>query len=100
MDFFHKIAELFMKDTPERIDALAHSLKNMDAKEVEAVAHTLKGTSGNFGISRLYDLFSELQELGKERRLNEASRIFDEATTVYEQVEFALKQSIEGFAQP
>jgi len=100
IDFFRNIAELFMKDTPERIDALAHSLKNMDAKEVEAVAHTLKGTSGNFGISRLYDLFSELQELGKERRLDEASRIFDEATTVYEQVEYALKQEIEGFAQP
>ncbi|MCP4578794.1 MAG: response regulator, partial [Deltaproteobacteria bacterium] len=67
MAFFRELAEIFINDTPERIKALEHSLKNKDAKEVESLAHKLKGVSGNFGIDGLYNLFSELQELGKER---------------------------------
>jgi len=73
---------------------LKHSLKNEDSKEVENLAHKLKGTSGNFGIECLYELFTELQELGKENNLNKASRIFSKATTVYAQVESSLKQTL------
>jgi signal transduction histidine kinase/PleD family two-component response regulator/HPt (histidine-containing phosphotransfer) domain-containing protein len=94
MCFFRELAEIFMKDTPEVIDDLKRSLKNEDAKEVEILAHKLKGTSGNFGIGCLYELFTELQELGKENNLNEASRVLSKATTMYEQVESSLKQTL------
>jgi len=96
MDFFCELAEIYMKDTPERIEALGHSLKNKDAKGIEDLAHKLKGTSGNFGIDGLYSLFSELQELGKESKLDEASRVLSEAAALYEQVELSLKQSLKG----
>jgi CheY-like chemotaxis protein len=96
MEFYCELAEIFLKDTPKQISALEYSLKNSNANEVETLAHKLKGTSGNFGINRLYELFAKLQELGKAQRLNEASRVFSQATAVYEQVELALKQSITG----
>jgi len=94
MEFYCELVEVFIKDTPEQINALEYSLKNRNAKDVENLAHKLKGSSGNFGINRLYELFAKLQELGKEQRLDEASRVFSQATAVYEQVELALKQSI------
>jgi HPt (histidine-containing phosphotransfer) domain-containing protein len=100
MEFYCELAEIFLKDTPEQINALEYSLKNKNAKEVENLAHKLKGSSGNFGVNRLYELFEELQELGKEQRLDEASRVFSQATAVYEQVELALKQSITGIPHP
>jgi len=94
MCFLRELAEIFMRDTPEVMENLKQSLKNEDSKEVENLAHKLKGTSGNFGIECLYELFTELQELGKENKLNEASRVLSEATTMYEQVASSLKQTL------
>ncbi|MBW1901274.1 MAG: response regulator [Deltaproteobacteria bacterium] len=96
MCFFRELSEIFMRDTPEVIEDLKYSLKNEDSKEVENLAHKLKGTAGNFGIECLYKLFTELQELGKENNLNEASRVLSKAATMYEQVASSLKQTLKN----
>ncbi len=95
-DFFHELAEIFIKDTPARMNELNCSLKNNAFEDVVQLAHKLKGTCGNFGITALYNLFSEIQDLGKDKSLDEAASIFSDATSLYAQVEVALKKSIEG----
>jgi len=96
MDFFQDLAEIYMRDTPVGIENLKKSLEIEDAKEVAALAHKLKGTSGSFGIICLYDLFTELHELVNLNELDEASRVFSEAAATYEQVELSLKRELEG----
>jgi len=94
-EFFHELAEIFMEDIPQEIEQLEYSMKNNNAEEFAKQAHKLKGSSGNFGVTGLYDLFAEMQELGMADRLDEASDIFSEASALYQQVKIALKKSIE-----
>ena len=99
MEFYCELAEIFLHDAPQQLDSLEKSLRKKDAEGVEKHAHKLKGASGNFGLERLYELFSELQRSGSERKFDEASRIFSEVTSEYKQVELALKKSIKDIAQ-
>ena len=59
----------------------------------------MKGVSGNFGLDGLFELFSELQRLGNERRLDEAARVFTKANSEFKQIKFALKKSLEDIEQ-
>ncbi len=93
--FFHELADIFLTDIPEGIANLKLSLENNNAEEIANEAHKLKGTTGNFGVVRLSELFAELQELGEKNSLKEASKTLSKATTVYRQVESALKRSLE-----
>ncbi len=95
-EFFHELAEIFIEDISQEIEYLENTMKNNNAEEFSKQAHKLKGSSGNFGVKGLYDLFAEMQDLGEENRLNEASEIFSEASILYQQVKVALKKSIEG----
>ncbi len=99
MEFYCELAEIFLHDAPQQIDNLKKSLRKKDTEGVEKHAHKLKGASGNFGLERLYELFSDLQKSGSEKKLGEASRIFSEVTSEYKQVELALKKSIKDIAQ-
>ncbi len=99
IEFYCELAEIFILDTPNQINDLENSLKKKDADGVEKNAHKLKGVSGNFGLDRLFELFSELQILGNERRLDEATRVFSKANSEFKQIRFALKQSLEDIGQ-
>ena len=93
--FYCELAEIFILDTPSRLNELGSSLENKDAETLEKHAHNLKGASGNFGLDKLYGLFSELQQLASEKKLDAASGVFSKAVQEYRQVEAALRKSIE-----
>jgi len=99
MEFYCELAEIFLLDAPQQLDSLEKSLKKKDAEGVEKHAHKLKGASGNFGLERLYELFSELQRCGNQKNLDEAFSIFSEVTDEYRQVETALKKSLKDIDQ-
>ena len=93
--FFHELAEIYITDTPQSIKQLRHSLKHNDAATVEREVHKLKGSSGNFGVRGLYNLFVQLQELVKQNKLGEAAEVLSKAAIMYGQVELALKKLLE-----
>ena len=97
--FFCELAELLILDTPSRIYELGSSLEKRDAEQMEKDAHNLKGASGNFGLEKLYALFSELQRLASEKKMDEAAGIYSKAVQEYRKVEAALKKSIADISQ-
>ncbi len=92
--FFHELAEIFITDVPKGIAKIKHSLDRNNNKEALQQAHRLKGASGNFGVQRLYELFSDLEASGEQNDLDVARSILVEAESVYKQVESALKTSL------
>jgi CheY-like chemotaxis protein/HPt (histidine-containing phosphotransfer) domain-containing protein len=48
-----ELVELFLNDTPERIAQLHTALKNCAAYDLEATAHSLKGSAGNLGAQTI-----------------------------------------------
>jgi HPt (histidine-containing phosphotransfer) domain-containing protein len=56
-----EMIDLYMEDTPPRLSELAVAAAAGDAGRVADLAHTVKGSSANFGAADLVDLCRDLE---------------------------------------
>jgi HPt (histidine-containing phosphotransfer) domain-containing protein len=63
--FLAELYELFLEDVPTQLEALRKDIEGGDAPSVERVAHTLKGSCGNIGATRMATICAELEEAGR-----------------------------------
>jgi CheY-like chemotaxis protein/HPt (histidine-containing phosphotransfer) domain-containing protein len=63
--FLAELYELFLEDVPAQLEALRKDIEGGDAPSVERVAHTLKGSCGNIGATRMAAICAELEEAGR-----------------------------------
>lgn len=64
---------------------IRESLDNQDAKAAFEHAHSLKGVSGNLGISSIYDLAAQISDLLRGKSIEEVS--MDQVLELQEQLE-------------
>jgi two-component system sensor histidine kinase/response regulator len=67
--FLVELYELFLEDVPAQLEALREGIERCDAPSVERVAHTLKGSCGNIGATRMATICAELEEAGRSEDL-------------------------------
>lgn len=86
-----KMLELFLANTPERMDQIRRGIDRGDAKLVERGAHSLKSTAANLGAGRLRELAAELEDRAVagesatlEGRLPELEQAYDLARKAVE----------------
>ena len=72
-NFFPELVGQFVKHGDGAIPALRQALAAGDAKRVEDLAHSLKGSSGNMGAMRLHRLCGRLQKAGATKDLGSAA---------------------------
>ncbi|HZI38445.1 MAG TPA: response regulator, partial [Acidimicrobiia bacterium] len=73
-----ELVDLFVADSPGLVLALQAAVDAGDAEALERAAHTLKGSAGNFGPSRLAELALELQSLGRTGDMGPAAAVLAE----------------------
>jgi two-component system, sensor histidine kinase and response regulator len=85
-DILKELVDLFMEDTPKRIEEIRNAVLRGDTATVKRVAHTLKGSSANLGAQRMsrvamqIETLEGLEERGKVEALQERLRSeFDRA---------------------
>jgi CheY-like chemotaxis protein len=66
----------FLKEMPQHLEELQGVIDRGDAGQVERKAHSLKGNVGIFGAKVAYDLAYDLENRGKESRLEGAEDVF------------------------
>jgi CheY-like chemotaxis protein len=71
-DFFNRIVDLFITETPHRLAAMRTALDGSDAAALAHEAHALKGSSANLGARRMNALCEILEEQGLSGSVNEA----------------------------
>jgi len=85
-DLVAELVEIFLDDTPKRLDALGTAVGAGDARGIAAEAHAMKSSSGQLGAVVFSALCKELETRGREERLDgiEAlfARLLDEMTRV------------------
>lgn len=64
-EFLAEVVEAFVGDTPPRIASLRTSLVDGDAETLARTAHSLKGSSGNFGAARMQTLCADVERLSR-----------------------------------
>lgn len=67
--FFRDLVQIFLDDSPQRIAEIEQALARGDARQLTLAAHSLKGSSSNFGADRLRSLSEQLEQLGRQGSL-------------------------------
>ncbi len=73
-----ELVDLFVADSSDLVLALQAAVDAADSVALERAAHTLKGSAGNFGPSRLAELALELELLGRTDDLGPAAAVLAE----------------------
>jgi PAS domain S-box-containing protein len=71
-DLFAELVQLYLNDLPDRMDGIRGAIESHDSAVLRREAHRLKGSSQQMGAARLAALCLELENLGRNDRVDEA----------------------------
>ena len=91
---FDELVQIFLEDTPVRMADLEAAFDGADADGIMSAAHALKSSAANLGALGLSGIFKELETIGREKRLEEASSLIASVREEYDRVEEALKSEL------
>lgn len=63
--FMRELIEIYLQDTPARLVEIETALGQSDGTLLTRAAHSIKGSSGNFGAATLAKLAQEIEGHGK-----------------------------------
>ena len=64
-EFLHELIDIYLTDTPLRITEIEQSLAAQNAGDLSRAAHSIKGSSSNFGALELAAIACEIEHKGK-----------------------------------
>ena len=85
---------LFLEDTPVYLEQLQQGLQQGDAELVRAMAHSIKGSSGNLGAVNLLQFAKEVEQLAQERHLTDVAPLLSSLQQAYEAVAAELGNEV------
>ena len=65
----HPVINVFLQTLSSRLDDIILAAQNKDSMAITRAAHTLKGSSSQFGAEELAGLCRQLEDMGREKRL-------------------------------
>jgi HPt (histidine-containing phosphotransfer) domain-containing protein len=95
-EFLKELVDIYLQDTPERLTELELALARQDAPTVTRAAHTIKGSSSNFGAQELARLAQEIELAGKAANLTAAASAAPGLKAEYARVAEALHKIVSG----
>lgn len=64
-DVLAEVLNVFLREVPRRMDRLKAALRDGNAAEVQRMAHSLKGSSGNIGAFGMFTICRQIDEGAK-----------------------------------
>ena len=86
----HEAVGPFLEDVPVSLEMLAQAIDAGDASGARAIAHSIKGSSGNLGAVRLAQLAREAQDLAESARLDEVRPLLHQLREAFDVVSAVL----------
>lgn len=74
----HEVLQIFLDGAPTRMATLRQAVTDQNPEVLERAAHSLKGEVGYLGISALSQQARELEEMGRNRDMQKASKVLVE----------------------
>jgi histidine phosphotransfer protein HptB len=91
LEEFIQLIECYLEDTPQRFQAINDAIPQENAKRLQLEAHALKSSSAIVGAKHLSQICKQLEDLGRDGNLSDATLLLSQAMTEYQQVDAALK---------
>jgi HPt (histidine-containing phosphotransfer) domain-containing protein len=89
--FLRDLIRIFLKDSPERLAEIEEALAQGDATRMARAAHSLKGSSSNFGAIRLQAASEKVELLGRQGALAGVPPLIPSLKAEYGAVRTALE---------
>ena len=93
-EFLVEVVEAFLGDSPPRLQTLRASLEGGDAEAIGRAAHSLKGSSGNFGAMRMQTLCADIERLSRAGELATMEPLVDQLDAEYGHVADRLTELV------
>ncbi len=89
-----RLIDMFLNGMPERVSRLAVAVEEEDMEDVAAIAHEIKGVSGNIGAERLHTSSSDLEEAARAQDCTVFSALLLSVQEHYIEIEALLKEDL------
>jgi len=93
-EMFPEIIEVFLEDTPNRLNSLSDASTNNDVIAMKEVSHCLKGSSGNVGAVKLSKICEEIETLSKSGSVANQEELIQYALHEFEHIKIELSKMI------
>ena len=90
-DEFDELISVFISDGENQIETLRQAIDTSSSADIRRIAHTLKGSSSNLGITGLSELCKMLEYQAAEGQLGNAFELLDKIISEYETVKKTLE---------
>ena len=94
------VIHVFLQTLASRLDDIHLAVRNRDHAAIARSAHTLKGSSSQFGAEELSGLCRQLEEMGREKRLAQAEALFLEISRAADRLRQELARIGEQSGSP
>lgn len=64
--FLKEVIDIYISDTPKRLEEIRECLASGDAVRLARAAHSIKGSSSNLGASKVITLAKSIEQQAKE----------------------------------
>jgi HPt (histidine-containing phosphotransfer) domain-containing protein len=91
VSFLRELIQIYLDDSPKQIADIEQSLAQGDVPRLTRAAHSLKGSSANFGAGPLRALCEKIEQLGRSAALAEIPACLPELKAEYDRVKTALE---------
>jgi two-component system sensor histidine kinase/response regulator len=90
--FLNRLIELFVEETPHRLEAISEAAESANARALGEEAHRLKGSGAHLGARRMAALCEILEEQGRAGAVIEASALLNVLREEFDRVREALER--------
>ena len=90
--FFNHLIDLFIEETPRRLEAIREAAEASNARALGQEAHTLKGSSAHLGARRMSALCEILEEQGRAGSISGAPALVNVLREEFDRVRDALER--------
>jgi CheY-like chemotaxis protein/HPt (histidine-containing phosphotransfer) domain-containing protein len=93
-EFLAEVVEAFLADSPPRLRTIHDSLGGGDAETLARAAHSLKGSSGNFGALRMQRICADIERLSRAGQTEALPPLIERLESEYARVAARLTQLV------
>jgi HPt (histidine-containing phosphotransfer) domain-containing protein len=91
-EFLRELIDIFLADTPKHLADLEAAIAVGQAENLTRAAHSIKGSSGNFGATGLATLARDMESLGKAADFSGAGQAMPALRAEFLRLHPALEQ--------
>ena len=90
-ELLEELIDSFLEEAPPLLSRMRAALDNGDSDGLRLTAHTLKSSGNDFGAAEFARLCAQLENLGRDGRLDGSAELVEQIESEYDRVRNALK---------